>query len=216
MALLDELQGVFVEHVRRVEFALRPVDFLLASFRQAHVVVRVPLVVGVVQGVPVEFLEAALRRASLVVQMPLADVVAAVPGIAEHLAQRHATVVQAAQVGRSSCRVRIARGEAGDSGLGRVEPGHQRGATGAAARRVVEGLEADSVLSQRIDVGRVDLAAVATEVGVAEIVEQHDQDVRLVGEAASHATGEKNEREQNASHVHEGITTGRPDRDWHG
>ena len=167
LALLDELQGVFAEHVRGVELPLGPVDLLLPPLGQAHVVIGVPLVVRVIEGVAEEFLETALRRPSLIVQVPLADVIAAVARLAERLAERDAAIVESSQIGRAAVRMGLAGGEAGNAGLRRVQAGHQRGAARAAARGVVEGLEANAPFGQSVDVGRVDFAAVAAEVRIA-------------------------------------------------
>ena len=61
------------------------------------------------------------------------------------------------------------------AGLVRVEAGQQGRAGRAAAGRVVEVAEAQAVRGQKIEVGGVDLAAVAAEVGEAHVV-RHDED----------------------------------------
>src|ERR1035438_6591184 len=60
----------------------------------------------------------------------------------------------------------------------RIKPGEKRSTARTAARRVAEMREADAGLRQAIDIGRMDLAAVATEIAETHIVGHHDDDVR--------------------------------------
>ena len=64
----------------------------------------------------------------------------------------------------------------------RVEAGHQSTASGPAAGSVVELREAQAVLRERIEIRRLNLAAIATEVGVTEIIREDEDDVGLRGE----------------------------------
>ena len=164
LALLDEFQGVFVEHVGGVELPLGPVDLLLATFGQAHVIVGIPLVVRMIEGVAVEFFETALGWPGLVVQVPLAHVVAAVARVAQRFAERDAPIVEAPQISRAASGMWLARRETGNASLRRVQPGHERSTARAAASRVIEGLEADAAFGQCVDVRCVNLPAVAAEV----------------------------------------------------
>ena len=65
-----------------------------------------------------------------------------------------------------------------DARLVRIESGHERGASWAAARGVREVGETDAVLCEAVEVGGLNLPAVAAEVGVAEIVGHDDDDIR--------------------------------------
>lgn len=57
-----------------------------------------------------------------------------------------------------------------DASLVCVEPGEERGAGGAAAGGVVELGEAEARLGEGVELRGVDLAAVATQIGVADVI----------------------------------------------
>ena len=133
-----------------------------------------------IECIPVKFIKSPTGRARLVVQMPLSDVIAAVTCVSENLAKSYAAVVQAAEVSRSPCRVRLARGEASNPCLRRVKARHQGSAARAAAGGVVERLEPDPSFGKCVDVGGVDLTSVATQIRVAKIVKEDDDDIGAV------------------------------------
>ena len=106
--------------------------------------------------------------------VPLAAHVGVVAAGLQHLRDRHAAVVEVAGVALRAGVV----GEDADAGLVRMQAGQQRGARRAAARGVVELREAQAVGGEAVEVGRVDLAAVAADVGVAHVVVEDQDDVR--------------------------------------
>src|SRR5579872_2926369 len=61
----------------------------------------------------------------------------------------------------------------------RVVAGEQSGPRGPATGRVVKLGESQAVFRQSIEIGRLDLPAVATQVGISQIVGQNEDDVRL-------------------------------------
>ena len=133
----------------------------------------------------VETVEAALprpvvSRGEFVVAAPVAHVtsdvplprhVGAVAGLAECLGDRHRVGGEVAAVSRQP----VVAHHVADAGLVRVEAGQQGRAGRAAACRVVEVAETQAVRGQQVEVGRVDLAAVAAQVGEAHVV-RHDED----------------------------------------
>ena len=68
------------------------------------------------------------------------------------------------------------------AGLMGVESGEERGAGGAAAARVVELGEAQAFPGHAVEIGRLNLTAVATDVAEAHVINQHNDDVRGAGE----------------------------------
>ena len=57
-------------------------------------------------------------------------------------------------------------------------PGHQRHSGRAAKRERIVAIQLDALLDQRIDVGRLDLAAVIANIVPAEVVGHHENDIR--------------------------------------
>ena len=80
-------------------------------------------------------------------------------------------------------------GVAVDEGLIGIEPGHERGAAGAAQRVLTEGsLEAHAAFGQAVDVRRFhQRVSVAAKVAV-QVVADQEQDVRLVAVGSFAAT----------------------------
>src|SRR5437868_3665439 len=68
-----------------------------------------------------------------------------------------------------------------DADLMRILPRQQRSPRRAAARVVVELAEAHAALRERINVRRVNLTAVASEIGEAHVVGDDEDDVRTSG-----------------------------------
>ena len=106
--------------------------------------------------------------------VPFADGVRAVSGRAHHLANRQAVVIQFAMVAGAV----VILGHVADARHVRVEARQQRGAGGAATGAVVELGEAQALRRERVEVGRLDLPAVAADVGPAHVVREDDQDIR--------------------------------------
>ena len=88
------------------------------------------------------------------------------------------------------------------SGLLAVQAGQQRGPGGAADGIVVKTREAQTTLSQRVDVGRVDLAAVATEIGPTHVVDHDQQDIGppLAMQKSRHGQQKQNKGKTESSH----------------
>ena len=132
----------------------------------------------------VEAVEAALQRPVVLVggilrirnlgHMPLACHVGRVAGCFQRFGDGDGVLAQFARVGRADFRAVIVHHVA-DTRLMRVKAGQQSRTRRAAAGGVVELREAHAALRQRVDVRRVDLAAIATHVGVAHII-AHDED----------------------------------------
>lgn len=135
----------------------------------------------------VELLEAPLQRPTIpivVPQMPLAGHHRCIPVLLQHLGDRHALAIQLAAIcgrfGLAALRPRRL-GHPADACLVRVQAGHQRGSCRTAAARIMELRKTHASASQRIQVGRRDLAAVIADVGKSQIIDQDDNDVRSFG-----------------------------------
>ena len=197
--LVDEVGGEVVALLRR----RRRLDLVVVVDE-----VGIPLA-GVAAEEAVEALEAARQRPAVVGprrrllvarrQVPLADHVGVVAVLEQHLGEhavleRHDAVVAG-----------VAGGELGDAGHAVavvVAPGDDAGAARRAERRGVHVVEAQAVGGERVEVRRLDRAAVAAEVAEAGVVEDDEEHVggallgahrrrprlaRLVGGAADHA-----------------------------
>ncbi len=129
--------------------------------------------------------EAAGQRVA--VDVPLAAVVAAVAGGLEEVRQ---------QAGPALARAADAAGQGGQGVavdlLGMVA-GEQGAARGPAAGGVVEAGEAEPVGGEAVEVRGCDLAAVAAEVGVAEVVGEDEQDAGACRGSVGLAVGERGE-----------------------
>ncbi len=129
-----------------------------------------------------------LRQAAR--HVPLAAHVGLVAVGLERLGNGDAALVQVAGI---ALRTGIV-GQDADTGLMRVQTGQHRCARGTAARRIVELREAQAVARQPVEVGRFDLAAVAAEVGIAHVVVEDENNVRLAHfgsiRCCRHATSE--------------------------
>ena len=153
----------------------RVIAFLVGRYLHRDVVDRVTL--GAEEVALVAHVERAVEAAGedRSVDMPLAAVVIAIacglqvigkqagPGLADTLAAAADT------------RERVA------VNLLRVVTREQRGAGRPAARGVIELREAHALVGEPVEVRRGDLAAVAAEVGVAEVVGEDEYDVRTRG-----------------------------------
>ena len=106
--------------------------------------------------------------------MPLADHVIAVGVRAQHLGERAGLARDLAAIAGIAG---IEIGEAADADRMMVAAGEQRRARGRAHRRGVEAGIAQAFGREPIDGRRPDRRAVAAEIGEADIVEQHDEDV---------------------------------------
>ena len=106
--------------------------------------------------------------------VPLAQHVVAIAVRAQHLGQGAGLVGDLAAIAGIA---RIEIGEAADAHRMVVAAGQQRRPRGRAHRRGVEAGVAQAASGDGVDGGRGDGRAVAAEIGEADIVEQHDQDV---------------------------------------
>ena len=132
----------------------------------------------------------------LAVDVPLAGVIGTVTDLLESFRK---------QLGPSRALILVAsssgnRGEGIAPDLLGIIAGEESAPGRPAARGVVELGEAKAVLRDRVEVGRVDLTAVAAEVGVAEIVREDEEHVRA---GCGGSTGEEKEEggEQQGSHA---------------
>ena len=129
----------------------------------------------------VELVEAALQRPGVGrlhearCDVPLAAHVGAVAVALQRLRDRGAAMVEVAGVAFGP---RVVREDA-HAGLVRMESREHRCPRRAASRRVVELREAQAVRRQAVEVGRLDLAAVAADVREAHVVVEDQHDVRL-------------------------------------
>ena len=199
IGLVDQVRGQVVALLGR----RRRLDLVVVVDQ-----VGIPLA-GVAAEEAVEALEAAAQRPAVVGpgrgllvarrQVPLADHVGVVAVLEQHLGEhavleRHDAVVAG-----------VAGGELGDAGHAVavvVAPGDDAGAARRAQRRGVHVVVAQAVGGERVEVRRLDRAAVAAEVAEAGVVQDDEEHVggallgahrrrprraRLVGGAADHA-----------------------------
>ena len=96
---------------------------------------------------------------------PFANHHCVVPGTAEYLTEVNTFVISDVIPILNACLVIIQAGE-------------QCCPARAANRTVIELAEANSVMSQTVNIWRLDLATVATEVGEPQIIRHHDDDIR--------------------------------------
>ena len=73
--------------------------------------------------------------------------------------------------------VPAAKGAGAKAGVGRIAPCQERGTRRAAAPVVIKVAKAQAVCRHAVEVGRIDLTAIAAEIGVARIVGHNDNDV---------------------------------------
>ena len=111
-------------------------------------------------------------------EVPLADAERGVARLAQHLGDRGGVVADVAELVRES-GAEVRHGTHPDGVL--RAPGQQRRSGRRAQRRHVEVRELQAVGGERVDVRRVDVGAVAAELGEPGVVEQHQHDVGRVG-----------------------------------
>ena len=140
--------------------------------RQLHVVLKVDargkVTVLVVQ--PVGVVEPVLQR--FPVEVPLARMICAVTERPEEVRQQARPTLSHAGGAAAQAGQRVA------VNLLRVIAGQQRRARRPATRGIVKLREAQAAFRQRVEIGRMNLATVATEIRVTEVVGQDEQDVR--------------------------------------
>ena len=107
--------------------------------------------------------------------VPFADHVVAIAVHAQHLGERARLARDLAAVAGIAG---IEIGEAADADRMVIAPGEQCGARRRAHRGGVEAGVAQTFRGEPVDGRRLDARAVAAEIGEADIVEQHDEDVR--------------------------------------
>ncbi len=105
--------------------------------------------------------------------MPFAGHGGEITGVAEHFGDGDAIVIEATAIARDVVVIR----HVADAGLVRIKAGEQGRATGAAAAGVVELREAQAGAGELVEVGSGNLAAVATDIGKAEVIGENDDDV---------------------------------------
>jgi hypothetical protein len=176
--LAEELEGVVGEDVGDVELAGLIGEFGGRAGGQAHVLVRIPLIVGMgLQAlVAVIGVEAALDRPGRT-HVPLADHPGAVARLLQELGDGDVVVQQVSGVGGSALRRGLGGDEITDARFVRMQAGDERGARRTATRGRIDLLESRAGPGETVEVRRRDLAAVAAEIRVAEVVGQDDEHV---------------------------------------
>ena len=106
--------------------------------------------------------------------MPFADHVVAIAVRPQHFRQRPRLARDLAAIAGIAA---VEIGEAADADRMMVAPGQQRRARGRAHRGGVEAGIAQAFGGEPVDGRRPDRRAVAAEIGKADVVEQHDEDV---------------------------------------
>ena len=130
-------------------------------------------------------LEAALHRprvlragggaVGVTAEVPLADGEGGIARVAEDLGRSGDVGGELAPVAGIAG---VVLADVADARCVRVDPGEQGGPGGRAHRVDVKVREADSLSGKAVEVGGVDLAAVAAEVGEPDVVDEDDHDVR--------------------------------------
>ena len=90
--------------------------------------------------------------------------------------------------------------EGADAGLVGVNAGDERGAGGAAAGAGVEGGKLGAACGETFEIGRGNFAAVAGEIGEAEVVCEDEEDVGFFG-----SLNGKNEEKESDEEFHEVV-----------
>ena len=176
--LFEKLEGVVGEDVGDVKVVGGVGEFGFGGGGEADILGGVPLVLGVGEEVFVaEVVLKAARDGSGGAHVPLADHPGGIAGGTEDFGHGGGVGQEVAGVGGGLAGAGFGIGEGADAGLVGVQAGHEGGPGGAAAGRVVEGGKTQAAGGEAVDVGRGDLAAETTEVGVAKVVGQDDEDV---------------------------------------
>ena len=108
--------------------------------------------------------------------MPLAAHIGSVARPLEHLGNRRGIGCQVAAIAIDPIVVH----HVPDISLVRMQPGQQRRPGRATARRIVKLCKTQTAFRQAIQIRRLDLAAVAAQVGKAHIVVENQQDIRSI------------------------------------
>ena len=175
--LLEETHCLVAERVRHVERPVVRRRVRIVPHGHLPGAVQLEIVRAAADQAEV-FVESPIRRpvGPALTNVPLARHERRVARFLEHFRDRDAAVVQVALVGRAAAVV----DHVPDPRLVSVESGQQRCAGRAAAARVVELSEAQSLRCQRVQVRRRDLAPVASDVGEAHVIGHDDDDVRAL------------------------------------
>jgi hypothetical protein len=184
----DDLAGFLSDQVRRVTF----------FFERRPVAIPVELVhpfMGEVVEHPEEVAVLVVEAAGVglvgfleFTEVPLPRERGAIAGRAQGIGQRTFGERQTPAGPRRDDRV--------DARLRRVTPGQQRGASRRADRLDVVVLDDRAALGETVDIRRLDiLAAVEATIGVAQVIDQEEDDVRLRGRlGAQDETKPRNEQ----------------------
>ena len=193
--LAQELEGVVGEDVGDVELAGLIGEFGGRAGGQAHVLVRIPLIIGMgLQAlVTVIGVEAALDRPGRT-HVPLADHPRAVARLLQELGDGDIVVQQVSGVSGAAFRRGLGGDEITDARFVRVQAGDERRARRTATRGRVDLLETRAGPGETIEIRRGDLAAVAAEIRVAEIVGQDDEHVGTARFGRSQHGGAEDEK----------------------
>jgi acid phosphatase family membrane protein YuiD len=108
--------------------------------------------------------------------MPLAAHVSVVTACPQHFGNRHALAIQLTAVAIMSAIVRHVT----DAGLMRVKSREQCRARGTTARRIVKLREPNALPGQTVQIRRLNLTAVTTDVRETHVVGHNQQDVRTL------------------------------------
>lgn len=129
--------------------------------------------------------------------VPFAGHVGAVAGRLESLGDGEALGVEIAAVGGEA----VVTGHMTDACLMRVEAGEEGASRRAAAAGVVELREAEAVAGELVEVGRVDFAAIASDVGEAHVIGHDEDDIGLLrsGDRSPEPGGQTEKREEDVA-----------------
>ena len=194
------------ERVRCVEVVGRVKRLIVEG--QSAVAVGSKIVEGAAESAKVA-IESPLQRPSIAVvaaNVPFSGHQRVVPGWTQHLGERHALTIQEALVGSlDSQRLIGRRRHVADSGLVRMKPRQQTRSCGAAAAGVVELGESQSVARELIDVGRLDLASITTQVRESHVVHEDHDNVRtcFIGQGSGRAAERVKQGEASGKSQHD-------------
>ena len=209
VALVDEFDGVVRDSIREVtpRFELRPLIILderdliakvrgiLRSIFPGIVIIARPI------DETIRTVEATLGRPAdtIVANVPFPAEEGAISRFAQHLAESQRFAIQETLIARLS-EIDI---EVTDARAVGILAGNQRGAGRGADRVVVKFAETDTLLGEAVEVRRLNLRAVDTQVGITHIVHEDEDDVRsffrircLEERRASSRCGDKAQGEQ--------------------
>ena len=181
MALANELEGILIEDIGRIELIGRRIDFLFAAVGQSNVVIPIELIVRVIARVTIEFMESMIDGAGLLMQMPFPHEVTTIIKGFDQFRDGSALTIETTEIPWPTFFIGGIRYKVPDTGLSWIKSRHERSATWATPRRVIELSESQAILSKLINIRSGDFATVATKIAIAKIISQDHQHIRSLG-----------------------------------